>query len=59
MLLDTNISIEATELIDIYAKSHGLMIPDAVIAATAITKSLPLMTLNVKDFRFIKGLHIT
>lgn len=41
-----------------YSKSHGLMLADAVIAATCLEHDLQLITLNVKDFRFIKGLTL-
>ncbi len=54
--LDKEISKIATELIFEYSKSHNLDIPDSLIAATAIDKSLKLYTLNIKDFRYIEGL---
>ena len=50
------ISIKAKNLIEKYAKSHNLLIPDALIAATAINLNLPLYTANKKDFRFIPEL---
>lgn len=53
-----DISARAMELVAHYAKSHGLQIPDAIIAATALEHSFPLMTLNRKDFRFIEGLNL-
>ncbi|HOW50528.1 MAG TPA: type II toxin-antitoxin system VapC family toxin [bacterium] len=53
-----DISDLATMLIERYAKSHGLQIPDAVIAATAIIHRLPLFTYNTKDFRFIEELSL-
>jgi len=56
--LTQEISIKATKLIKKYAKSHGLDIPDSLIAATAIINSCELITYNVKDFRYIDGLHI-
>lgn len=34
------------------------MLPDAVISATCLENDLILLTYNVKDFRFIKGLKI-
>jgi predicted nucleic acid-binding protein len=52
------ISILARNLIESYAKSHNLLIPDAFIAATAITKRLRLYTLNVADFVFIPQLKL-
>jgi predicted nucleic acid-binding protein len=46
------------ELIEQFRLSHGLLIPDAIIAATAITYGLKLFTYNVKDFKFIPGLKL-
>ena len=56
--IDESISIQAMKLIQTYAKSHGLDIPDSLIAATAKVHDCRLMTYNLKDFRFIKGLEI-
>jgi len=53
-----SISKTALELMRKYSKSHGLGIPDALIAATAIIEELPLLTLNVKDFRYIDALSL-
>ena len=52
------ISKTALELMQKYSKSHGLAIPDALIASTAIIEELPLFTLNVKDFRYIDTLSL-
>jgi predicted nucleic acid-binding protein len=52
------ISIKAVELIKIYSKSHNLNLPDALIAATAIIKQTPLITLNLKDFRYIDEVEL-
>lgn len=49
----------ATSLIERYAKSHGLQIPDALIAATALEHHCPLLTLNLKDFMYIEGLQLS
>ena len=51
-----SISIKAKNLIEKYTKSHGLLIPDALIASTALELGLPLYTANVKDFQFIPDL---
>lgn len=56
--LDDEISGLFLKLLEEFALSHHLNIPDALIAATAIRHSLPLYTLNVRDFRFLPGLHI-
>jgi len=56
--LDTTTSTTATLLIEMYAKSHSLTIPDALIAATSMKHSYPLWTLNVKDFHYIDGLNL-
>jgi len=46
------------ELIEQFKLSHGLLIPDAIIAATAITFNLKLFTYNLKDFKFIPGIQL-
>ena len=51
-------SLQAIELIKNYSKSHGLAIPDAIIASVAMERKLPLYTLNIKDFTFISGLRL-
>lgn len=56
--LDATISTTATSLVETYAKSHNLTIPDALIAATALRYDYPLWTLNMKDFHYIDGLKL-
>ena len=56
--INESISIKAQKLIEQFSKSHGLLIPDALIAATALEFQLPLSTLNVSDFKFIPNLQI-
>lgn len=56
--ISTAISEIATHLIERHAKSHNLQIPDALIAATALETKSDLLTLNVRDFRFITGLSL-
>ncbi len=46
------------ELMERYAVSHKLSLPDGLIAATAIVEDFPLYTLNQKDFKFIKELQL-
>ncbi len=56
--LNEEITEIAINLIEKYSKSHGLKIPDALIASTAIYYDLSLWTYNIKDFRFIENLGL-
>jgi predicted nucleic acid-binding protein len=56
--IGVEVSDAAAELLDNYHLSHGLLIPDALIAATAITFAEPFATKNQRDFRFIDGLNL-
>ena len=56
--LHENISTRAVNLLREYRLSHGLLIADALIAATALTVKSPLATKNQQDYRFIKELEL-
>ncbi len=56
--LDKEITSKFLELLERYALSHKLSVPDALIAATALAQNMSLYTLNLKDFRFIPELQI-
>ena len=56
--LNEEITEIAINLIEKYSKSHGLKIPDALIASTAIYYDISLWTYNIKDFRFIEKLSL-
>ncbi len=56
--LDEPISDTALNLLRSYRLSHGLLIPDALIAATALSQECPLVTKNQRDYRFIEGLDL-
>lgn len=56
--LSESISRRALALVSGYSKSHGLDIPDALIAASVLELQASLMTFNKKDFRFIPGLPL-
>ncbi|MCI0607926.1 MAG: type II toxin-antitoxin system VapC family toxin [Anaerolineae bacterium] len=56
--LDPDISNHFLALLEEYALSHRLSVPDALIAATALSQNYLLYTLNVKDFRFITDLKL-
>ena len=51
--LTSQISDRATQLLQVYFLSHGLLIADALIAATAIKNQIPLLSKNQRDFRFV------
>jgi hypothetical protein len=54
--LSDSIGQEAYRYVKQYAKSHGLALADALIAATAIGNDLTLVSRNEKHFRPIRGL---
>jgi tRNA(fMet)-specific endonuclease VapC len=45
-------------LMEAYALSHQLNLPDALIAATALVHDIELYTLNLRDFRYIPDLKL-
>ena len=51
-----DISARAIDLIITYSNSHGLLLADALIAATALENDLTVVTYNVDDFKFIEDL---
>jgi len=56
--ISTEISQLAFDLMLKFSLSHHLALPDALIAATAISFNLELYTLNLKDFKFIPGINL-
>jgi hypothetical protein len=52
------ISDRAVELVKRYFLSHGLLIADGLIAATALVHNEAFITKNQRDFRFIKDLNL-
>ncbi|HOD55369.1 MAG TPA: type II toxin-antitoxin system VapC family toxin [Candidatus Cloacimonadota bacterium] len=56
--INKNTSEIAVDLIYKYSKSHGLDIPDALIAATALDHQITLFTYNIKDFKFIENINL-
>jgi predicted nucleic acid-binding protein len=56
--LTEQISDTAVGLLHRYRLSHGLAIPDALIAATAIALDQPFVSKNRRDYRFINGLQL-
>ncbi len=58
VFLSDEICTVTKDLIITYSSSHGLLIADAFIAATALNLEVQLFTFNKKDFRFIKDLKL-
>jgi predicted nucleic acid-binding protein len=56
--LNERISDTAVELLRRYRLSHGLLIADALIAATALSLDISFVTKNQRDYRFITGLRL-
>lgn len=56
--LSAAISSRAPILFEEYRLSHGLALGDCLIAATALTLNVPLLTKNQRDYRFINDLHL-
>jgi predicted nucleic acid-binding protein len=56
--LTSQISDRAVFLLRQYRLSHGLLLADALIAATALSSNLPFITKNQRDYRFIEGLNL-
>lgn len=52
--LEKDIKLKTAEI----RKGFKVKLPDAIIAATAMTKNLVLLTRNTKDFISIKGLEV-
>jgi len=56
-MLTPPIAQAAVDLLRQYRLSHGLLVADALIAATALSIPAPLVTANRKDFDFIGELE--
>lgn len=56
--IESSISKLAVALVEKYALSHKLSLPDALIAATALFHDVELYTLNLKDFRFLENIKL-
>ena len=52
------ISDRASDLLTQYFLSHGLLIADGLIAATALIHNESFITKNQRDFRFIADLNL-
>lgn len=52
------ISLQAVKLLNEYRLSHGLMIGDALIAASALFLDCPVASKNRRDYVFIENLKL-
>ena len=59
-LLDTDSEVMglSAQIVEHFSLSHGAKIQDAIIASTCLINRLPLVTYNVKDFRYIPNLEL-
>jgi predicted nucleic acid-binding protein len=58
LYINENISKLSFRLMETYYLSHGLLIPDSLIAATAIIYQLQFYTKNSKDFKYIPEIQL-
>jgi predicted nucleic acid-binding protein len=56
--LDPPICDRAVALLERYRLSHGLLMADGLVAATALNRGYTLLTKNRKDYQFIKGMML-
>jgi predicted nucleic acid-binding protein len=56
--ISAEISELACTLVEKYTLSHSVYLADALIAATAITHAMPLLTGNAKHFKVIERLEV-
>lgn len=63
ILLDPMVEVEVdrgvAETGGALRRAHGLTVPDALVAATAMGLGVPLITRNTRHFRGVPGLEIT
>lgn len=56
--INEQISKIAVELLQKFRLSHGLLIPDGLIAATAIDLNIDFISKNQRDYQFIENLKL-
>ncbi len=56
--LNEQVSSTAVKLIRKYRLSHGLLLADALIAATALDLGCEFITKNQRDYRFVENLNL-
>jgi len=58
LYLTEEMSAKAMMYVEKYALSHSLYLADALIGATVVVCSLPLLSANAKHYRVIKDLDL-
>jgi predicted nucleic acid-binding protein len=58
VLFNPEITLKSFELLEKYALSHNLALPDSLIAASSLITGYNLYTYNIKDFKFIEGIKL-
>ncbi len=57
-LINNEITLLSFDLLQSCRLSHGLSLPDSLIASTAMVTNLERFTFNIKDFRYIPNLKL-
>lgn len=57
-VMDVPVTVKALSFLEAFALSHGMIMADALVAATARCADLCFFTGNAGDYRFIPGLKI-
>jgi predicted nucleic acid-binding protein len=55
--INQTVSEIAIDLIGRYSNTHGLVLADALIASSALSAGLTVLTYNASDFQFIENLN--
>ena len=58
LMIDERISQRAAYYVEEYFLSHALRLADALIAATAVERGLPLATANLKHYQVVADLKL-
>jgi predicted nucleic acid-binding protein len=58
LYLTEEISFKAMFFVEQHFLSHSIQLADALIAATALSHGLPIMTANDKHYKVLKDVHI-
>lgn len=57
-LVEVSVDRDIAERAGAIRRDHGVTVPDAIVAATALGRGLPLVTRNTRHFRGITGLVV-